>query len=79
MPFENGAPPVGWANAAAYLVMPVLLVASQYASQKIISSQNNQVREGSRGQTGREGREARGDLRDVMLRVAYRLDTAGRV
>ncbi|KAG2454439.1 hypothetical protein HYH02_001458 [Chlamydomonas schloesseri] len=42
VPFENGAPPVGWANAAAYMVMPVLLVASQYASQKIISSQSNQ-------------------------------------
>ncbi|KAG2431819.1 hypothetical protein HXX76_009313 [Chlamydomonas incerta] len=42
VPFENGAPPVGWASAAAYMVMPVLLVASQYASQKIISSQSNQ-------------------------------------
>ncbi|GIL68424.1 hypothetical protein Vafri_21704 [Volvox africanus] len=37
-PFQDGAPPVGWSNALAYLVMPVLLVASQYASQKIISS-----------------------------------------
>ncbi|EFJ49266.1 inner membrane ALBINO3-like protein 2, chloroplast precursor, partial [Volvox carteri f. nagariensis] len=40
-PFQDGAPPVGWANAAAYLVMPVLLVASQYASQKIISTTQN--------------------------------------
>ncbi len=37
---QDGAPPVGWHDAAAYLVMPVLLVASQYASQKIISSSN---------------------------------------
>ncbi|GLC33769.1 hypothetical protein PLESTM_000109200 [Pleodorina starrii] len=40
-PFQDGHPPVGWANAAAYLVMPVLLVASQYASQKIISTTQN--------------------------------------
>ncbi|KXZ44976.1 ALB32 protein [Gonium pectorale] len=38
-PLQDGAPPVGWANAGAYLVMPVLLVASQYISQKIISTQ----------------------------------------
>ncbi|KAG1662589.1 hypothetical protein FOA52_002986 [Chlamydomonas sp. UWO 241] len=35
-PFVDGAPPIGWATAAAYLVMPVLLVASQYASMKIV-------------------------------------------
>ncbi|GFR49521.1 hypothetical protein Agub_g11564 [Astrephomene gubernaculifera] len=40
-PFQDGAPPVGWSAAAAYLVMPVLLVASQYVSQKIISQQSN--------------------------------------
>ena len=33
----DGAPPLGWAQTVAYLVMPVLLVASQFASQKIIS------------------------------------------
>lgn len=37
-PFQDGHPPVGWADAGAYLVLPVLLVASQYASQKIISA-----------------------------------------
>ncbi len=40
-PFQDGHPPVGWADAAAYLVLPVLLVASQYASQKIISASSN--------------------------------------
>lgn len=40
-PFENGAPPIGWHDAAAYLVLPVLLVVSQYVSQKIISPQSN--------------------------------------
>ncbi len=36
-PLTNGAPPIGWHDAAAYLVLPVLLIVSQYASQKIIS------------------------------------------
>ena len=38
-PFEDGAPPVGWHDAGAYLVLPVLLIVSQYISQKILSSQ----------------------------------------
>lgn len=33
----NGAPPIGWHDASAYLVLPVLLIVSQYVSQKIIS------------------------------------------
>jgi YidC/Oxa1 family membrane protein insertase len=41
-PFENGAPPVGWHDAICYLVLPVLLVASQYASQQILSSGQQQ-------------------------------------
>ena len=36
-PLQNGAPPIGWHDASAYLVLPVLLVVSQYVSQKIIS------------------------------------------
>jgi len=37
LPLTDGAPPVGWHDAAAYLVMPVLLIVSQYISQAIIS------------------------------------------
>jgi YidC/Oxa1 family membrane protein insertase len=37
LPLTDGAPPVGWHDAGAYLVLPVLLVASQYVSQAIIS------------------------------------------
>jgi membrane protein insertase Oxa1/YidC/SpoIIIJ len=36
-PFVNGAPPVGWEDASKYLVLPVLLVAAQFASSAIIS------------------------------------------
>lgn len=36
-PFENGQPPIGWKDAVAYLVLPLLLVVSQYVSQKIVS------------------------------------------
>lgn len=34
---QDGVPPLGWHDTLSYLVLPVLLVASQYASQKIIS------------------------------------------
>lgn len=40
-PFVDGHPPIGWHDAGAYLVLPVLLVASQYISQKIVSPQSN--------------------------------------
>ena len=36
-PLTDGAPPIGWHDALAYLVLPVLLIVSQYVSQKIIS------------------------------------------
>ncbi len=36
---ENGAPPLGWHDTISYLVLPVLLVISQFLSQKIISPQ----------------------------------------
>lgn len=37
LPLQDGAPPIGWDTALAYLVMPVLLTASQFISQAIIS------------------------------------------
>jgi YidC/Oxa1 family membrane protein insertase len=36
-PFENGAPPIGWHDAIAYLVLPVALIISQFITQKILS------------------------------------------
>jgi len=30
------APPLGWADTAAYLVLPILLVASQYYSMQLL-------------------------------------------
>lgn len=38
---QDGAPPLGWHDTAAYLVLPVLLVISQYVSTKIISPPSN--------------------------------------
>lgn len=35
-PFKDGAPPAGWHDAIAYLVLPVLLVASQFVSQRLL-------------------------------------------
>jgi YidC/Oxa1 family membrane protein insertase len=40
-PFVDGAPPIGWHDAAAYLVLPLLLIASQYASQKLVTPQTD--------------------------------------
>lgn len=37
LPFIDGAPPIGWPEANLYLVLPVLLLAAQYASSAIIS------------------------------------------
>lgn len=36
-PFVDGHPPIGWEDAVRYLVLPVLLVAAQFASTAIIS------------------------------------------
>jgi len=41
-PLIDGAPPIGWHDAVAYLVLPVLLVVSQFASQKIMQPNQNQ-------------------------------------
>ncbi|XP_062193137.1 inner membrane protein ALBINO3, chloroplastic-like [Phragmites australis] len=35
-PFVDGHPPLGWHDTIAYLVLPVLLVASQYVSMEIM-------------------------------------------
>lgn len=41
-PFIDGQPPLGWSDTVAYLVLPVLLVVSQYISVQIMqSSQSN--------------------------------------
>ncbi|KAK9090247.1 hypothetical protein Sjap_023424 [Stephania japonica] len=37
-PFVDGQPPLGWSDTLAYLVLPVLLVASQYVSVQIMQS-----------------------------------------
>lgn len=36
IPFVDGHPPLGWSDTAAYLVLPVLLVASQYVSMELM-------------------------------------------
>ncbi len=42
VPLVDGAPPIGWHDAISYLVLPVLLVVSQFASQKIMQPNQNQ-------------------------------------
>ncbi|KAK9104275.1 hypothetical protein Scep_021119 [Stephania cephalantha] len=37
-PFVDGQPPLGWPDTLAYLVLPVLLVVSQYVSVQIMQS-----------------------------------------
>ncbi|CAL0333120.1 unnamed protein product [Lupinus luteus] len=37
-PFVDGHPPLGWSDTAAYLVLPVLLVVSQYISVQIMQA-----------------------------------------
>lgn len=39
-PLVDGHPPIGWETAGLYLLLPLMLVASQYASQKILSAPN---------------------------------------
>lgn len=39
-PLVDGAPPIGWHDALCYLVLPVLLVASQAYSQKLLQPPN---------------------------------------
>ena len=49
-PFVDGAPPVGWHDALCYLSLPVILVASQYASTAILQG-NQQSTDPSQQQT----------------------------
>jgi len=44
-PFQDGAPPIGWHDAGAYLVLPVLLIVSQFVSQKILSGNQQQTQQ----------------------------------
>lgn len=41
-PFVDGHPPLGWSDTLAYLVLPVLLVVSQYLSVQIMQSSQPQ-------------------------------------
>lgn len=40
-PFVDGHPPLGWSDTAAYLVLPVLLVVSQFVSMEIMKPPQN--------------------------------------
>lgn len=42
-PFVDGHPPLGWSDTLAYLVLPVLLVVSQYISVQIMQSSQPQT------------------------------------
>ena len=33
---QDGVPPLGWSDTIAYLVLPVLLIASQYVSMQMM-------------------------------------------
>lgn len=41
VPFVDGVPPLGWETTIKYLALPVLLVASQYASMSISQPANS--------------------------------------
>ena len=45
VPFVDGAPPIGWHDAGAYLILPVLIVASQFASMAVINAGNPAAQE----------------------------------
>ena len=40
-PLENCAPPIGWHDAGAYLVLPVLLTGTQFLTQRLMSPTTN--------------------------------------
>uniref|UniRef100_A0A0D3FRA2 Membrane insertase YidC/Oxa/ALB C-terminal domain-containing protein n=2 Tax=Oryza TaxID=4527 RepID=A0A0D3FRA2_9ORYZ len=40
-PFTDGHPPLGWSDTLAYLVLPVLLVISQYVSSQVMQPPQN--------------------------------------
>ncbi|PKA56403.1 Inner membrane protein ALBINO3, chloroplastic [Apostasia shenzhenica] len=41
IPFVDGHPPLGWSDTMAYLVLPVLLIISQYVSMEIMKPPQN--------------------------------------
>ncbi|KAJ4798024.1 Membrane protein insertase YidC [Rhynchospora pubera] len=41
-PFKDGEPPLGWSDTLAYLVLPVLLVITQYISTQILQGSQSQ-------------------------------------
>ena len=45
MPLVDGAPPIGWHDAGAYLILPVLIIAFQYVSQSVMSAGNPAAQE----------------------------------
>lgn len=45
VPFQDGAPPVGWHDAGCYLAMPALIVLSQYVSQAVLAAGSPQAQE----------------------------------
>jgi YidC/Oxa1 family membrane protein insertase len=49
-PFVDGAPPLGWANAIGYLVLPVLLVVSQLYMQRMMTPQSDDPQQKAMGQ-----------------------------
>ncbi len=49
-PLVNGAPPIGWAAAIGYLVLPVLLVVSQLYMQRMMSPQSDDPQQKAMGQ-----------------------------
>ena len=50
LPFKDGAPPIGWHDAAAYMALPAVLVLSQYVSQSVLQTtqSNDPSQAGSR-------------------------------
>ena len=46
-PFVNGAPPVGWLDAIAYIILPVLLVVSQLYMQQMMTPPSSDPQQAS--------------------------------
>lgn len=44
-PFVDGHPPIGWHDATSYLIMPALIIVSQYVSQAVLSAGNPAAQE----------------------------------
>ena len=55
---ENGAPPIGWEAAAPYLVLPVLLVVAQYASNAILQEEEDEEEKARKKKEDEDSNEA---------------------